>query len=148
MKSPTHTIYFHHDFQSLIVESRAHSVHPVYPDHVPRIQNQSKVNPHATPPKPQLTFKALGNAVTPLFLIILLRLHPPMKRLAPHRAQAVPWLPGILSFHLSTTQGSLSIYTVHRHLRLSKRLTVRRTCSIGLQTRSTNSLYSRCYLLF
>lgn len=82
----------------------AHSVYPVYPDHVPRIQNQSKVNPHATPPKPQLTFKALGNVVKPLFLIILLRLHPPMKRLAPHRAQAVPWLPGVLSSHLSTTQ--------------------------------------------
>lgn len=93
MKSPTHTIYFHHDFQSLTVESMAHSVYPVYPDHVPRIQNQSKVNPHATPPKPQLTFKALGNVVKPLFLIILLRLHPPMKRLAPHRAQAVLWLP-------------------------------------------------------
>ena len=62
----------------------AHSVYPVYPDNVPRIRNQSNVNPHATPPNPQLTFKALGNVVTRLFLIILLRPHPPMKRLAPH----------------------------------------------------------------
>lgn len=37
-----------------------------------------------------------------------------------------------LPVHLPTTQGSLSIYTVHGHLRLSKHLTVHGTCSIGL----------------
>lgn len=114
MKSSTHTIYFHHDFQSLIVESIAYSIYPVYPDPVSRIRNQSKVNPHTTPPNPQLTFKALGNVVTPLFLIILLRPHPSMKRLASHQAQAFP---GLREFSLPTSPPSSSHLSFLAHVK-------------------------------
>lgn len=85
----------------------AYSVHPVYHDHVSRIWNQSTVNPHATPHPILLSkFSVMWSHLShsALFLIILLRPHQSMKRLAPHQAHAVPWPPEALSSQPSTIQ--------------------------------------------